>query len=313
MAVILAAGLDARSLLLDAPMLQRDGHVVEERAYARDLLQDIVPLDARMVVLGSELPDLDPPALVRRIRQSSVTRAVSILALLAAPAHSELEATLRDAGANAVLRRPIDRYSLELWLSKLLAVARRVNARVAVHGQVVGTPRRGAGPHFSGATRNVSVSGLLLASPVRLEPGTDVDLELAVPGVSSRLRGLGRVVREAGEVGWPHIGYGVEFLFLPADTQEAITLLVAGQRPDGAEGEAPAAGSADGILATLRREQWVYEIHTPVRRAGSWLAEIRRAPREGWRPGAAGPFFVVEGSSPELAVREARAFLARHS
>jgi CheY-like chemotaxis protein len=294
-------------------MLQRDGHVVEDRDYARDLLQDLVPLSARLVVLGPALPDMDAAALVRRIRQSSVTRNVSILALLPAGEPTSRDADLRAAGANAVLRRPIDRFSLELALSRLLAVGRRVSARVAVHGQVVGTPRRNVGPHFCGTTRNVSVSGLLLASPVRLDSGTDVDLELVVPGVAPRLRGLGRVVREAGEIGWPFLGYGVEFLFLPADTQEAIMLMVAGQLAEVVPGPHPTGEpAAMAILSTLRREDWVYEIHTPVRRDGAWLAEIRRAPRLDWRPGAAGPFYVVEGSSPETAVREARAFLARH-
>ena len=44
---------------------------------------------------------------------------------------------------------------------------------------------------------------------------------------------------------------------------------------------------------------------------GGFLAEIRRGPREGWRPGASGPYYVVEAASPEAAVRAARAFVNR--
>ena len=61
----------------------------------------------------------------------------------------------------------------------------------------------------------------------------------------------------------------------------------------------------------MRREAWVYEILEPVRHDETWHAEIRRAPREAWRPGEAGPFYVVEGPSPEKALREARDFLIR--
>src|SRR5207244_12320930 len=57
-----------------------------------------------------------------------------------------------------------------------------------------------------------------------------------------------------------------------------------------------------GIHSTVRREAWVYEILEPVRRDETWHAEIRRAPREAWRPGEAGPFYVVEGASPEKAL-----------
>ncbi len=41
-------------------------------------------------------------------------------------------------------------------------------------------------------------------------------------------------------------------------------------------------------------------------------AEIRRAPRQSWRPGSAGPFFVVAAPSREIALREAREFVTRH-
>ena len=39
-------------------------------------------------------------------------------------------------------------------------------------------------------------------------------------------------------------------------------------------------------------------------RSHGWQVEIRRGPREHWRPGKAGPFYVVLGSSPEAAYQE---------
>ena len=61
----------------------------------------------------------------------------------------------------------------------------------------------------------------------------------------------------------------------------------------------------------LRREDWVYEIMEPTRHEERWQAEIRRAPRLAWPPGAGGPFYVVEGASAEVALREAREFVVR--
>ena len=66
---LLVAGLDARSLALEAPLLQRERHVIEERATARELLQDIAPAGARLVVLGPRLPDVVQR--VFRLRRSS--------------------------------------------------------------------------------------------------------------------------------------------------------------------------------------------------------------------------------------------------
>jgi hypothetical protein len=149
---------------------------------------------------------------------------------------------------------------------------------------------------------------MLLASPVRLAEGPDLELVFDLPGAAPGLQALGRVVRQAGEVGWPYVGYGVEFLYLPALSFDAIVDLVGrGGRALNATGP----DATHGIHSTVRREAWVYEILEPVRRDETWQAEIRRAPREAWRPGEAGPFYVVEGPSREKALLEAKAFLVR--
>lgn len=308
---ILVAGLDARSLLLEVPILVRDGHAVESVPTGRALLAAIVRTSARLVALGPDIPDLTLPETVRRIRASPLTRGVSVLVLLPAMTSPETEEETRDAGANGVLRRPLDPVIVEGWAAKLLAVTHRVDARVPVQAQVVGSSRAPSSPHFLGVTRNVSANGMLLASPVRLDAGLDLDLEFVVPGIPARLRGLGRVVREAAEVAWPYVGYGVEFLFMPPESRAALVLVVSGLGLPPPPGDDPDA--SHGIHSTLRRDDWVYEIRRPVRHLASWHAEIRRAPRGEWRPGVAGPFFVVEASSPEGAVREAREFVFKQA
>jgi len=301
---LLVAGLDARSLIVAAPVLQRDHHLVQEKASAADLLEDLTGKGAQMVVLGPRLPDLGLAETIRLIRASEATRDVSVLVLLPAEEGLERAEEAAQAGANAVLRRPLDERRLEDWLAKLLVVARRVEARIPVQGQVVGTPLSATGVHFFGLTRNLSSRGMLLASPVRLPDSPDLELQFSLPETSA-LRALGRVVREAGEVPWPYLGYGVEFLFVPPDSQAAIDRLVR-------------AGSADvrdpthGIHSTVRREEWVYEILEPVRHGHGWQTEIRRAPRQAWRPGTAAAFQVVDGRSRDGVLEAARAFVLRH-
>jgi CheY-like chemotaxis protein len=304
---LLVAGLDARSLLLEAPVLQREQDLILQEEWARELLPRIARTRARLVVLGPRLPDLELNEAIRRIRSSPATRRVSILVLVPAADPPGVEAAALEAGANAALRRPLERGALEGWIAKLLAVPRRIETRIPVQGQVVGTPRPAA-LHFCGLTRNVSLNGMLLASPVKLESALDLDLEFSVTGVSHLLRALGRVVREAPEVGWPYLGYGVEFLFMPPESQEVLGALVGRRLPLFSSKQQ----LSHGIHSTVRRDDWVYEILEPVARDTGWQAEIRRATRVGWRPGVAGPFFVVEAGSPEGALRAARDFLGRH-
>jgi CheY-like chemotaxis protein len=307
-ASVLVAGLDGRSLSLEAPVLQRERHAILEVESGRALVEEIVRHGARLLVIGPRLPDLDLSESIRRVRASALARHVSILVLLPAGEPPAAETEAAAAGANAVMRRPLDPSRLEDWIAKLIAVARRVETRVAVQGRVVGTPRDREDAHFYGLSRNLSVTGMLLASPVRLAEGPDLELVFDLPGAAPGLQALGRVVRQAGEIAWPYLGYGVEFLYLPALSFDAIVDLVArGGLPS------PCAGpdATHGIHSTVRREAWVYEILEPIRRDDTWHAEIRRAPREAWRPGEAGPFYVVEGTSPEKALREAREFLVR--
>jgi CheY-like chemotaxis protein len=306
-APLLVAGLDARSLLLEAPVLLRDGHAVEESASGRDLLVRLANGGSRLVVLGPRLPDLALPELIREIRASPATRRVSLLALIPAGEPPSLDGSAVEAGVNAILRRPLDTARLESWIAKLLVVPRRVETRVQVHGQVVGTPHGTAG-HFVGLTRNLSIHGMLLASPVRLAAEPDLDLECNNPTLSLRFTALGRVVRQAPEVTWPYLGYGVEFLVVPPVSRKAIEDLVTRDAP-----EAPGTStSQETIHSTVRTGEWIYELLEPLKGSAGWMVEIRRCPRDGWRPGAGGPFYVVEGASADRALSEARAFLRRH-
>jgi CheY-like chemotaxis protein len=307
LAAVLVAGLDSRGLLLEAPLLQREGCAVEQRSSAREVLRELGAGDTRLVVLGSLIEDYTLPDTVRRIRASSALRAVSILALIPTSEPHTLDREVAEAGANATLRRPLDRAQLESWLAKLLTVARRVEVRIPVDGQVVGSARRAPTGHFYGVARNLSVHGLLLASPLRLTFGLDLELDLRLADTHAPLKLLGRVVREAADVRWPYLGYGIEFLWTDGGIQAAIEKIV------NASATHLGGSRVGGIHSTLTRGAWVYEILQPSPAPDGWQVEIRRAPRENWRPGGAGPFFVVAGASPTEALLRAREFLGRNA
>jgi DNA-binding response OmpR family regulator len=304
---ILAAGVDVRELRLEVRFLQRDPDLVHEMPSAQDLFDALARDGAPLVVLGTRLGDLPLADAIRRIREGASSREVSILALIPAAEPVGTEGIVLDAGANAALRRPLDRFVLENWIGKLLDVPRRVRARIPVHVQVVGSPRQAAGEHFYGLSRNLSVHGMLLASPVRID-AEDLDLEIDLPEAEGRVRVLGRIVRDAPEVGWPYVGYGIEFLFLPEAGQRAIERLVRREAPSESTRPLWAPGA---IHSTLRRDDWIYELTEPARTDSGFLVEIRRSPRGDWRPGHASPFYVVEGETATGALDAAREFVLR--
>ena len=137
----------------------------------------------------------------------------------------------------------------------------------------------------------------------------DLDLEIDLPEPEGRVRVLGRIVREAPEVGWPYVGYGIEFLFLPEAGQRAIDRMVKRESPPEAARSLWAPGA---IHSTFRRGAWIYEITEPARTAGGFLVEVRRGNCEGWRPGQTGPYYVAQAPSAVEALQEAREFVRRH-
>jgi DNA-binding response OmpR family regulator len=304
---IFVAGLDSRGLLIEAPILQREGCAVDQKTSGRELLGDLMGSSARLVVLGPRLDDLPLVDAVRRIRTTSQLRAVSILALIPTRESPEIDQAVLGAGANAVLRRPLDRGLLEGWLAKLLTVARRVEVRIPVDGQVVGSARQASAGHFYGVASNLSTHGLLLACPVRLAAGHDIELDLRLSEAPVPLRLLGRVVRESPDVRWPYLGYGIEFLCVPQTSLSVVEEIV---RTGAARFGMP---REDGIHSTLRRGLWVYEILQPTPCEDGWQVEIRRAPHDLWQPGSGGPFFVVSAASPTEALLNARDFLSHHA
>jgi DNA-binding response OmpR family regulator len=306
--VVVVAGLDQRSLLIEAPLLRRGQHAVVAHTALRELLEDLRRGASRLLVLGPQLGGCPAPEVVARVRASGDTRGVSILVLLPLWERPDTETAALHAGANAVLRRPLDPLVLESWIGKLLTVARRVEVRVPVEGQVIGTAPGGVG-RFYGLTRNISTQGVLLASPVRMAPGQDVELDIQIAAASGSIRALGRVVREAPHIKWPYLGYGIEFLYVPTASLGILGALVATDRST--EPLRQEAVEPRPIQATVRLGQWVYELLAPVPGGDGWHVEILRADRHSWRPGRGGPFFVIAAPSPEEALVRARMFVKR--
>jgi CheY-like chemotaxis protein len=305
---ILTAGVDARELRLEVRFLQRAPDLLQEAASESELFEALARDSYSLVVLGSLPPDVKLAETIRRIREGTGSRRVSILAMVSEADAPDAEGTALAAGANAALRRPLDRFVLESWVSKLVDVPNRVRARIPVHVQVVGSRHRGESEHFYGLSRNLSVHGMLLASPVRIE-AEDLDLEIDLPESDGRVRVLGRVARQAPEVGWPYFGYGIEFLFLPETAQRVIDRLVRREAPQ----EPPRSlWTANAIHSTLRKDDWIYELSDPVRTDCGFLVEIRRASREDWRAGRGSPYYVVADRTPQSALAAARGFVFRH-
>ena len=307
---ILTAGIDARELRLEVRFLQREPDLVQEALSARELFDDAARKDgAQLVVLGPRLPDVPLVETIQRIREGHASRRVSILVMIPASEPPGTEGVVLGAGANAALRRPLDRFVLESWVSKLVDVPNRVLARIPVHVQVVGSRHGAPGEHFYGLSRNLSVHGMLLASPVRIEAAGPRPGDRPAGGRGARARARARRARGArGRLALRRLRDRVP---VPARGRAAR------DRPPGAaRGAARAAAQPVGarVRSTRRCAGTTGSTRSPTRpapRAASWSRSGAARARAGARAARARSTWS-RSRSPEAALEAARDFVQRH-
>lgn len=165
---------------------------------------------ADLIITDLALPLMGGAKLCSAIRGSADLKAVSIIMVCddAEPALDES----RNAGANAVLPKPLDAVILFSTVSRLLMVQQRMAARVPLRITVEG---RNAKVTFVGMSQDISVSGMLLESGRILQQGERLHCSFTV---SNRVVSVDCVVARALQGPAGTFQYGVKFLNLDAKT-----------------------------------------------------------------------------------------------
>jgi CheY-like chemotaxis protein len=182
-------------------LLWRDG--VERHVATRleDARMMAVAARPDIVVVDRDLPRAD--RLVAALREDPSTRGLSIV-VAARGDFDPSEVELLEAGANAILRLP----GGPAWderLPRLMDVPERREARFTVHFDVQ-AEAVGAGDPTAALALNLSMSGMLLDSPIPLAVGDEIQLRFQIPASESVIATPARVVRVAAPG-----QYGVEF------------------------------------------------------------------------------------------------------
>jgi len=283
---LLVAGLDARSLLLEAPVLQRDRHLVQGApTHATSCARSCHGRAAGRAGHGAARPHAagcraPHPQRARHARRLGAGHP-------SAGATAEIEEETRRAGpmpcCDGLSTGPP---SKRRWPSS--SSARRVVARVpsAARWSLLAH----AGARTSAAHPQPQRQRDAAGQPPATHGRADLDLEFVLPGVRARLRALAAwCARRPSGLAVPRLRRGVPLRAGGEPHHHHPRRL---RRPAAGPDDHRPPGPDARIHSTVCREEWVYEIREPVESGQGWEAEIRRAPRETWRPGIAGPFFV---------------------
>ena len=163
-----------------------------------------------IVIVDRELPRSDK--LVAALREDPSTRGLSIV-VAARGDFDPSEVELLEAGANAILRLPAGP-EWDERLTRLMDVPVRRDARFTVHFDVDAV--RGVGDPAAALAVNLSMSGMLLESPIPLSVGDEIQLSFQIPESEAQVKAVARVVRLAGPS-----QYGVEFRRVDGEAAEA--------------------------------------------------------------------------------------------
>jgi CheY-like chemotaxis protein len=169
---------------------------------------------ADMIITEDSLPLMGAARLCSLLRNDVLLKNVSIV--VACDKADESEAQWREAGANAVISKPVDSLTLFSKISELLVIPQRKDLRVSLSASVKSREHNGS---FSGDSHNISMSGMLLETDHVLELGdrltcsfsiahSDVSAECVVMRVDAAKAGKRR--------------YGVKFL--NCDTKALIII-----------------------------------------------------------------------------------------
>jgi CheY-like chemotaxis protein len=206
-------------------LLNRAGFLIVTATSAEGamVIYRIQPVDLIISVL--ELPGMGGDAFCSQLRQDKELRQAPFL-LVCYDTEASL-ARVADCGANAYVTRPVLPDLLLKEMGRFLDIPTRREYRATfqalIHGQ-------SGSLSFTGMTRNISITGVLCETDVRLSQG-DIITNLRVEIDGETVDADGRVVWSDQQPDGM-FNYGVHFTRLPDSSREAIRRFVATAEPE---------------------------------------------------------------------------------
>ncbi len=171
-----------------------------------------------MMVVSADLPDRSLTTLCEDVRRDPLTRETSMVGLLAPDDPVSAEEFVQ-AGGNRVLTCPVSEGSVLATFDQLSTIAPRKDVRLTIRYRPTD-----AEASFIGFSRNISSTGMLIATGVAHETGEDLELDFTLPGTEQAIEARACVVRP--HVGRDRFAYGVRFQRLATQARASIARLV---------------------------------------------------------------------------------------
>ncbi len=178
---------------------------------------------ADLIISDLSLPAMGGTALLKKIRGDAELRDVSIIMACDGPEASRSQC--RDAGANAVVGKPVDTADLFMRVSELIVVPRRKHMRVLL--RVTLDDGQGGENRTFASSENISISGMLIETKHAYRQGDRLQCHFHIGHSEVKVEGM--IVRLVPGTGGRH-RYGIQFVNLDTKTMVVIEQFVRTQK-----------------------------------------------------------------------------------
>lgn len=167
-------------------------------------------IKADLIITEFSVPVMGGVRLCSSIRSEPGLKDVSLIVYC--DDNRECQAACRDAGANAVIQKPVDAFDLFSKLSELIMIPQRKDMRVLLHVSVAGRQQETT---FIATSYNISISGMLLETRRELNKG---DKLLCSFNILHREVNAQCLIMRVDRTAAGRFRYGVTFLGLDTKT-----------------------------------------------------------------------------------------------
>jgi len=171
-------------------------------------------IKADLIITEFSIPVMGGVRLCSSIRSEPGLKDVSLI--IYCDDNRAFQAACRDAGANAVIQKPVDAFELFSKISELIAIPQRKDMRVLLRISMAGRQQDAS---FTATSYNISISGMLLETKRELSKGDKITCSFNV--AHSEVNAQCTIVRvDRTEEG--RFRYGARFLGL--DTKAIVVI-----------------------------------------------------------------------------------------
>jgi len=205
-------------------LLNRDSFLVFSATSGEEAVQVHKKEKVDIIIMDLDMPGMPGDEVCRVIRADEGLKKVSIILATLYSGEEEVE-RCRTAGANAFIKKPINRDELAEKMATLLGIPARQAIRILVKVKVEG---KVGSDFFIANTVDVSVSGLLFECDHELAAGDVIEASFFLPGIGgyNRVVVKSQLMRSVPSDG-PLKRYGVKFSEFKEGTPEQIGEFIA--------------------------------------------------------------------------------------